>query len=170
MKGKAPKHTDQWTGPYCIVAIPAEVLVDITPAEHTGRTVTCHVTRIRPYQGRGSSNLPIMTKLQQHDELAKEINPAQQWAEPVDNLTIPVYADSDLPPVQDLATPTVLLMWTLPPNKLQEPQPEPQSSQDTQASEGPALRKRTRDQTGTSPTTDKETKKVRRQGEKRNRE
>ena len=170
VKGKARKHTDQWTGPYRIVGIPAEVLVDITPAEHAGRTVTCHVTRIRPYLGGRSSNLPTTTKLRLNDELAEEISPAESWAEPVDNLTVPVYADSDPPPIQDRAAPTILPKRTLTPDKPQELQPEPQSSQNTQASEEPVLRKRTRDQTETSPITDKETKKVKRQGEKRNRD
>ena len=99
--------------------------------------------------------------------MSKEISPAQQWAEPVNNLTIPVHDDSDLPPIQDRAAPTVLPMQTLPPNKLQESQ----SSQGTQALEGPVLRKRTREQTETSPVhTDKETKKVRRQEEKKTEE
>ena len=43
--GKPNKITDGWTGPYRVVAKPAEVLLEVTPVGVEGRTFTIHVHR-----------------------------------------------------------------------------------------------------------------------------
>ena len=48
VKDKPQKLTGAWMGPFRITRIPAEVLVEITPAETAGRTFTAHVCRVQP--------------------------------------------------------------------------------------------------------------------------
>ena len=104
--GKPPKLTDAWTGPYKVEKIPADVLLEVTPAETAGRTFTCHISRVRPFSGGGRDQKyrPIEIDGEQldADEVAEEIGPSQQWIEPLDNLTIPIQVDTEPPIMYDL--------------------------------------------------------------------
>ena len=61
-KGQKPtKMTNQWVGPYMILRELNAVLVEITPALFTGRSLVAHITRLRLYttpRGEGVGNVP----------------------------------------------------------------------------------------------------------------
>ena len=49
--GKPEKLMNRWSGPFIIQKRIAEVLVDIIPANTTGRTLRVHITRLKEYHG-----------------------------------------------------------------------------------------------------------------------
>ena len=76
VKGKPNKITDQWIGPYKIVRKPNAVLVEITPADYSGPTITSHMARIVPCSNTPTTKQRVPKRLQlddQGDELAEEI-------------------------------------------------------------------------------------------------
>ena len=75
---KPTKITDGWTGPYRVVGKPAEVLLDVTPADSEGRTTTVHVARATPVRGEGQKGrnpLPQQEAVEDGDadELAEDL-------------------------------------------------------------------------------------------------
>ena len=93
--GKPTKITDAWLGPYKVVGKPAEVLLQVKPAETDGRTITVHITTVRRYHPCGFGNVkhrpprePV--EEQEGDELQEELGRPERWMEPKDNLVVPV--------------------------------------------------------------------------------
>ena len=105
--GKPNKITDGWTGPYRVVAKPAEVLLEVTPAGVEGRTFTIHVARAAPVrgelrEGRQPTDGTQATE-EETDELAEELCLPARWLEPLDNLAIPVKTAPEPPRMVELA-------------------------------------------------------------------
>ena len=89
--GKPGKITDAWVGPYKIIAKPAEVLVEVIPAERAGRKITKHVTTLKRYNGMTGINkerTPLAIADDDADDLAEEIGQPERWVEPTD-LAVP---------------------------------------------------------------------------------
>ncbi len=93
--GKPTKITDAWLGPYKVVGKPAEVLLQVKPAETEGRTTTVHITRVRRYHLCGFGNVkhrpprePV--EEQEGDELQEELGRPERWMEPRDQMVVPV--------------------------------------------------------------------------------
>ena len=183
VEGKPQKITDGWTGPYRITRIPADVLLDITPAETAGRTFTTHITRVLPFSGRTNQKYrpPKEPLGNDTDELAEEIGNPDQWVEPLDNLTIPIQIYQDPPSIRDLAMPAPIARPLVPmptapaaepedrPPAPTEPQPGPSGgarpkTQAAPARQGGQKRERYDSQTNPQPAPDK---KVKKKGEKR---
>ena len=104
---KPTKITDGWTGPYRIVGKPAEVLLDVSPAEGEGRTVTVHVARTSPVRGEvqgGRQAVPAQEAVEDGDpdELAEDLCLPARWVEPADNLLVPVQTAPEPPLIRDL--------------------------------------------------------------------
>ena len=104
---KPTKITDGWTGPYRVVGKPAEVLLDVTPAEAEGRTTTIHVaraTKVRCEVPDGRNPLPQQEAVEDDDadELAEDLCLPARWIEPQDNLLIPVKTAPEPPLIRDL--------------------------------------------------------------------
>ena len=61
-RGTKPKKiVNQWVGPYVVKRELNAVLVEITPALYTGRSLVAHITRLRLYttpRGEGAGNVP----------------------------------------------------------------------------------------------------------------
>ena len=58
---KPKKIVNQWVGPYVVKQELNAVLVEITPALFTGRSLVAHITRLRLYttpRGEGAGNVP----------------------------------------------------------------------------------------------------------------
>jgi deoxyuridine 5'-triphosphate nucleotidohydrolase len=107
--GKPLKITDGWTGPYRVVGIPADVILELTPAETAGSTFAAHITRVRPFSGdqREQKYRPPKEPLADidADELAEEVGQPEQWKEPTDNLRIPIRTDEEPPGMRDIIQP-----------------------------------------------------------------
>ena len=76
LPGKPQKITSSWTGPYAVVSMPSDVLVNIRPANNVkGKQVTKHVTCIRRYNGvqTSSGDTASTDGLIEDDPLAEEI-------------------------------------------------------------------------------------------------
>ena len=104
---KPTKITDGWTGPYRVVGKPAEVLLDVTPADSEGRTTTVHVARATPVRGEGQKGrnpLPQQEAVEDGDadELAEDLCLPARWIEPADNLLVPVKTAPEPPLIRDL--------------------------------------------------------------------
>ena len=88
VKGKPNKITDQWVGPFKIVNKPNAVLVEITPADYSGPTITSHMARVVPCSDTPTSKQRIPKRLQvddQGDEMAEEIkNAPDPVVEPIE--------------------------------------------------------------------------------------
>ena len=92
IQGKPMKITDQWMGPFRITGKPTPVLVEITPSDYEGPTITTHMARITPCSSvkvnkqRIPNNINIDDK---GDELAEEILPPNVIDQPIE-LGIPI--------------------------------------------------------------------------------
>ena len=76
VKGKPMKITDQWMGPFKVTGKPTPVLVEITPSDYEGPTITTHMARITPCSAVQSSKQRVPNRINiddQGDELAEEI-------------------------------------------------------------------------------------------------
>ncbi len=106
VEGKPQKITDAWLGPYKVIGKPAEVLLEVKPADTGGCTKTVHVTTVRRYQGpRGESKYqPPREEVgdDDGDELAEELGRPERWIEPADGLVIPIQVPSEPEPMMDL--------------------------------------------------------------------
>ena len=109
VEGKPQKITDGWTGPYRITGIPADVILELTPAETAGSIFAAHITRVRPFSGdqREQKYRPPKEPIAgiDADELAEEVGQPEEWREPVDNLRIPIHVDVEPPSMRDLTPP-----------------------------------------------------------------
>ena len=113
--GKPLKLTDAWLGPYRVLSTPAEVLLEVTPAETAGRRFTTHVSRVRPFTGGARDQKyrpPKEPVVEDPDDLAEEIGQPDEFVEPLDNLLIPIAIDREPPNILDIVRP-------------QQPQPRP---------------------------------------------
>ena len=87
IKGKPMKITDQWMGPFKITGKPTPVLVEITPNDYEGPTITTHMARITPCSSVRLNKQRVPNRINiddQGDELAEEIlapNTAHQPSE-----------------------------------------------------------------------------------------
>ena len=76
VKGKPMKITDQWMGPFKITGKPTPVLVEITPSDYEGPTITTHMARVTPCSSVRGNKQRIPNKINlddRGDELAEEI-------------------------------------------------------------------------------------------------
>ena len=105
IKGKPMKITDQWMGPFKITGKPTPVLVEITPSDYEGPTITTHMARITPCSPVGLRKQRIPNKItidDQGDELGEEIlapNTVDQPSElgiPIKYVQDPDYEITDL--------------------------------------------------------------------------
>ena len=104
---KPTKIMDGWTGPFRVVGKPAEVLLDVTPADSEGRTTTVHMARATPVRGEGQEGrnpLPQREAVEDgdDDELAEDLCLPARWIEPADNLLVPVKTAPEPPLIRDL--------------------------------------------------------------------
>ena len=121
VKDKPQKLTDAWMGPFRITRIPAEVLLEITPAETAGRTFTAHVCRVRPFSGVERDQKyrpPREPAIEDTDDLAEEIGRPEELVEPLDSLLLPITVDREPPNILDITRP-------LPRPRPQAPQEKP---------------------------------------------
>ena len=89
--GKPQKITSSWTGPYSVVSMPSDVLVNIRPMNNAkGKQVTKHVTCIRRYTGvqTSSGDTASTEGLVEDDPLVEEIGGEET---PVVHVEIPVH-------------------------------------------------------------------------------
>ena len=92
IQGKPMKITDQWMGPFRITGKPTPVLVEITPSDYEGPTITTHMARVTPCSSvkvnmqRIPNNINIDDK---GDELAEEMLPPNVIDQPIE-LGIPI--------------------------------------------------------------------------------
>ena len=104
--GKPGKITDAWLGPYEVVEKPADVLLTVKPATTQGRAIVVHITRVRLYQGPrdDQKHRPPIDPVgdDDGDELAEELSPMERWAQPKDNLALPIVVPDEPPPMVDL--------------------------------------------------------------------
>ena len=107
VKGKPMKITDQWMGPFKITGKPTPVLVEITPSDYEGPTITTHMARVTPCSSvRGNKQrVPNQINLDDRgDELAEEIlapNTPDQPSElgiPIKYVRDPDYEITDIRP------------------------------------------------------------------------
>ena len=105
IKGKPMKITDQWMGPFKITGKPTPVLVEITPSDYEGPTITTHMARITPCSPVGLRKQRVPNKItidDQGDELAEEVlapNTVDQPSElgiPIRYVQDPDYEITDL--------------------------------------------------------------------------
>ena len=78
-----------------MVGKPAEVLLQVKPAETEGRTTTVHITRVRRYHLCGFGNVKHIpprepVEEQEGDELQEELGRPDRWMEPRDQMVVPV--------------------------------------------------------------------------------
>ena len=76
VKGKPSKLTDSWMGPFRVTGKPTPVLVEITPSDYEGPTITTHMARIVPCSSVRTSKHRVPNRINlddQGDELAEEI-------------------------------------------------------------------------------------------------
>ena len=105
IKGKPMKITDQWMGPFKITGKPTPVLVEITPNDYEGPTITTHMARITPCSSVRLNKQRVPNRINiddQGDELAEEIlapNTAHQPSElgiPIKYVQDPDYEITDV--------------------------------------------------------------------------
>ena len=104
---KPNKITNGWCGPFRVVGKPAEVLLDVTPADSEGRTTTVHVARVTQVRGEvlEGQNPPAQQEFVEDDdadELAEDLCLPARWIEPGDNLLVPVKTAPEPPLIRDL--------------------------------------------------------------------
>ena len=91
VRGKPPKLTDEWLGPYRIRKQVAEVLYEIEPAEYQGPSIVVHVARLLPFKEGATAKTRVPADIDdQGDELAEEIRPPRLETETSVNVGIPV--------------------------------------------------------------------------------
>ena len=93
---------NQWVGPYNVLRELNAVLVEITPALFSGRSLVAHVTRLRLYttpRGEGTGNVPDAEDLiPLADEEAEELENALDESQAV----VPVKLGTPGAEIQDL--------------------------------------------------------------------
>ena len=85
VKSKPSKLTDQWVGPFKVIGKPAAVLLELSPADYSGPTITTHMARVIPCSDVPTTKqrIPKTVNLDdQGDELAEEIMAPNNIAEP----------------------------------------------------------------------------------------
>ena len=111
VKGKPGKITDAWLGPYKVVGKPADVLLQVKPADYEGRTITVHITTVKRFQGpKGGTDKhrPPRDPVGEEDgdELAEELGRPPRTMEPPDAIHVPIQVpDSEPEMMQDIIRP-----------------------------------------------------------------
>ena len=85
IKSKPNKLTDQWIGPFKVKSKPTAVLLEISPADYSGPTITTHMARVIPCSCVQTTKQRIPNKVRlddQGDELAEEIMAPNNIEEP----------------------------------------------------------------------------------------
>ena len=98
--GKPEKLQNRWSGPFIIQKRIAEVLVDIIPANTTGRTLRVHVTRLKEYHGD-----PRATPKGNFESLAEDLEGEEVSLQPRTQveLGVPVWTGGGGVTIQDRA-------------------------------------------------------------------
>ena len=111
VKGKPGKITDSWMGPYKVIGKPADVLLQLKPADYQGKAITVHITTVRRFQGpKGGTDKyrPPHDPIEEEDgdELAEELGRPPRLIEPPDGIHVPIQVPNEEPEMmQDIQRP-----------------------------------------------------------------
>ena len=104
--GKPEKITNQWLGPFKVIQQVSDMMLNITPVLHPGKTYTVHRSRIRAYHGSLAeaqlNRMPTDLRIDDEDNLeAEEIRPQHSYSRPELGIPINTPTNSSIPAITE---------------------------------------------------------------------